>query len=178
MRALLVGLFPSWWRRRHGPAYRAMLDSAPLTLPILIGVVRAAGRAWVDPRQGRLTMRVAVELTMLTLAAMICFLAGWTSLYKQTGTDVDWRLVQAAAMAYAVTGAVLVARGHRFVGRVTLVLAATAFVWQMSIGVPGWRSSMGPLQVCIIWFMALSCWCAWWAAYGVHDPRRRPRQAG
>lgn len=178
MRGLLVGLFPRWWRRRHGASYRDLLDRTPLSPGVIRSVLGAAARAWGDPRHSRLTALSAGALTASTLVLLFCFIGGWSSLYQQSGSPLDWRTVQFAALGYAVVGAVLVARSHRVVGVGTIALAAAALVWQQSVGVPGWRSGMGPLQGCAMWFLALSCWCAWWSAYGVHDPRRATHPAG
>lgn len=178
MRALLLHLFPAWWRARHGRSYRALLDDISLTPQVVSGILRAAARAWFDPTPSRLTLASAWALTVGTLGLLFVFLVGWNGFYKENALGFDWRVVQFVSIGYAVIGLFLARRGHRVVGSVTVAIAALAVLFQLSVGVPGWSAVAWPLQVCVIWVMALSCWCAWWAAYGVHDPRRRPRPAG
>lgn len=178
MRALLLHLFPAWWRRRHGVAYRALLDQAPLTATLVLGVLKAAVLAWFDPRHSRLTLITAILIMVGSLTLLFVFVVGWNGFYKQTALGFDWRVVQFASFGYAACGLFVAARGHRVVGMTTVGVAALATLFQLSVGVPGWASVEWPLQVCVLWFMGLSCWAGWWAAYGVHDPRRRQGPAG
>lgn len=165
MRGLLLGLFPTWWRRLHGADYRALLEQTPLTPGNVVGVLGAAARAHARP-PSRLTPGGAGLLTIVTLVLLFCFFGGWSNIYRQASFDLEWRAVQVAVVGYAATGLLLARCGHRFVGMGTLAAAVFAYAWQMGLGVPGWRSAALPLQVCLLWFMAVSCWCAWWATFG------------
>ena len=178
MQGWLVWLFPPWWRRRHGAAYRALLEGTSLTPSTVIGVVEAAARAWADPRRSGLTFRSASALLLASLALAFGFFAGWSAIARQGAYDTEWRVVQFVTIGYAVLGLFVARRGHRVVGTVTTAAAVLAFLCQMSILMPGWQRADLPIRFAAMWFMALTCWAGYWAAYGVHDPRRHPRPAG
>ena len=178
MQGRLVWLFPPWWRRRHGAAYRALLEQTPISPDSVLGVVGAAARAWGDPRHSRLTFPTAAVLMIASLALSFAFFGGWSVISRQGSFDVEWRVVQVATAGYAALGLFLSRRGHRVVGSVTTGMAVLAFLCQMSLVVPGWSTTDVPIRAAAMWFMSLACWSAWWTAYGVHDPRRRPQAAG
>ncbi len=115
---------------------------------------------------------------MASLALLFGFFGGWSTISRQGSFDVEWRVVQGATIGYAALGLFLTRRGHRVVGSLTTGMAVLAFLCQMSLLVPGWRTTDVPIRVAAMWFMGLACWSGWWAAYGVHDPRRRPHPAG
>jgi hypothetical protein len=180
MQGWLVWLFPPWWRRRHGAAYRALLEGTSLTPSTVIGVVEAAARAWADPRRSRLTFprSASALLTRLPCPGVRLLRRVERHLRGKARYDVEWRVVQFVTIGYAVLGLFLARRGHRVVGTVTTAAAVLAFLCQMSILVPGWQRADLPIRFAAMWFMALACWAGYWAAYGVHDPRRHPRPAG
>src|SRR5689334_9648636 len=39
----LIRLYPATWRARYGDEFAALLEQAPLTLPVLLDVLRGAG---------------------------------------------------------------------------------------------------------------------------------------
>ncbi|HRW20262.1 MAG TPA: hypothetical protein P5181_15615 [Dermatophilaceae bacterium] len=168
MRGLLIGLFPRSWRREHGASYRSLLDSAPLTPSVVAGVVRAARSARAASPLG-LALRPwswSAVATALSLVLLFLFFGGWSDIYRERDIDLEWRLVQLAALGYAAIGGWLLALGHRVAGAGTVLAAVTAIVWQLGVGVPGWRVTPLPLSVALVWFMALSCFLAWRAVGG------------
>ncbi|MFZ1286549.1 MAG: hypothetical protein WAR57_05880, partial [Candidatus Phosphoribacter sp.] len=156
MRAVLVLLFPAWWRRQHGRTYRALLDQTPLTPRSVGGILWAAMSAWLDPRHSRLTLVTATALTVGTLGLLFFFISGWNSVYRQETFGVESHLLQVVAAGYAAVGVFVASRRHRVIGGITVGVAVLALLFQMSVGVPGWASVVLPMQVCVIWFMALS----------------------
>lgn len=162
MRRAVLLLFPTRWRRRHGAEYSRLLADSPLTLGVLTSVGEAAWAARreearrLGPSAGRAGVLLAVTLVLL-----FCFFGGWSEIHRQRDLDLQWRIVQLSTLGYALIGVLLHRLGRRWVGGLTAAFAALAWASQMSIIVPGWTQSSAALQVSLVWFLALPCWCAW-----------------
>lgn len=63
MIGLLIALHPRRWRRRYGEEYRALLESAPLTVAIVLDVLRNAGRLHLAAHPALVTIPAAVALS-------------------------------------------------------------------------------------------------------------------